>query len=118
MSGPVVTHVYFDGGCPLCRREIGWYRSRAPLSPIEWVDVSAADCDPASDLCRTDALRVFHVRCADGRLVHGARAFALLWQRFPGLHWPGRVAAIPGIHHALGLCYRLFLWVRKAWRSG
>ncbi len=116
MSARLVTHVYFDGGCPLCRREIGWYRSRPSRTPIEWVDVSAATCDPAGDLCRSDAMRVFHVRCADGRLVRGAHAFALLWQRYPGLRWPGAVAALPGVRHALELMYRAFLRVRTVWR--
>lgn len=118
MSAHIVTHVYFDGGCPLCRREIAWYRSRVPLSPIEWVDVSCAACDPAGDLCRAEALRVFHVRCADGRLVRGARAFALLWQRFPGLQWAGRLAALPAVDLVLEPCYRVFLWLRASWRRG
>lgn len=116
MSGPVVTHVYFDGGCPVCRREIAWYRGRDALSPIEWVDVSAATCDPAGDLCRGEALRVFHVRCNDGRLARGALAFALLWQRFPGLRRAGRVAAMPGVHHVLDIAYRIFLRLRRSWR--
>jgi predicted DCC family thiol-disulfide oxidoreductase YuxK len=116
VSAHIVTQVYFDGGCPVCRREIAWYQGRRALSPIEWVDVSASVCDPAGDLCRVEALRVFHVRCSDGRLVHGARAFALLWQRFPGLRSVGWVAAMPGVHHALGVGYRLFLWVRRGWR--
>jgi len=116
VSTHIVTHVYFDGGCPLCRREIGWYRVRVPFTPIEWVDVSSATCDPAGDLCRADAMRVFHVRCADGRLVRGAHAFALLWQRFPGLRGPGWVAALPGVRHALELMYRAFLRVRALWR--
>ncbi|MBU3694745.1 MAG: DUF393 domain-containing protein [Rhodocyclaceae bacterium] len=115
MSG-VVTHVYFDGGCPVCRREIAWYQARRSLSPIGWVDVAASNCDPAGDLCRAEALRVFHVRCADGRLVHGARAFALLWQRYPGLRGPGWVAALPGVHHLLEAAYRLFLITRRVWR--
>jgi predicted DCC family thiol-disulfide oxidoreductase YuxK len=115
MSG-VVTHVYFDGGCPVCRREIAWYRARPALTPIEWVDVAASNCDPAGDLCRAEALRVFHVRLDDGSLVHGARAFALLWQRFPGLRGPGWVAALPGVHHALGMAYTIFLRLRRLWR--
>ncbi len=116
MSAHIVTHVYFDGGCPVCRREIGWYRARPSLTPIEWVDVSAGSCDPALDLCRTEALRVFHVRCADGRLVRGAHAFALLWQRYAGLDLAGRVAALPGIRHLLDVAYVVFLGIRKAWR--
>lgn len=116
MSAHTVTHVYFDGGCPVCRREIAWYQSRRALSPIEWVDVSASACDPAGDLCRSDALRVFHVRCSDGRLVRGALAFALLWQRFPGLRVVGWLAALPGVHPMLALGYRLFLALRRGWR--
>ncbi len=116
MSAHIVTHVYFDGGCPVCRREIDWYRSRSSHTPIEWVDVSAGTCDPAGDLCRVEALRVFHVRCADGRLVRGAQAFALLWQRYPGLGLAGRIAALPGVRHLLDAAYAAFLKLRKAWR--
>lgn len=112
----VVTQVYFDGGCPLCRREIDWYRARVPMTPVEWIDVSAGACDPAGDLCRADAMRVFHVRCSDGELARGALAFALLWQRFPNLRAAGRFAALPGIHHALELAYRVFLRLRQVWR--
>jgi len=116
VSTHIVTHVYFDGGCPVCRREIGWYQSRPSRTPIEWVDVSAGSCDPATDLCRSDALRVFHVRCADGRLVRGAHAFALLWQRYPGLGLAGRLAALPGARHALDVAYAVFLRFRRVWR--
>lgn len=116
MSTRIVTHVYFDGGCPLCQREIGWYRQRSARTPIEWVDVSDGACDPAADLCRSDALRIFHVRCADGRLVRGAHAFALLWQQFPGLSVAGRIAALPGVRHLLEYAYRVFLRVRIRWR--
>ena len=116
MSGHCVTQVYYDGGCPVCRREIGWYRSRTPLTPIEWVDVSSTVCDPAGDLCRAEALRVFHVRCADGRLVRGAHAFALLWQRYPSLNRAGRLAALPGVRHLLDFAYAAFLALRKTWR--
>ena len=116
MSTHIVTHVYFDGGCPVCRREIDWYRSRPSRTPIDWVDVSTSTCDPSGDLCRADALRVFHVRCAGGRLVRGAQAFALLWQRYPGLALAGRIAAAPGIRHLLDMAYTVFLRVRRSWR--
>lgn len=35
--------VYFDGACPLCRREIGVYRGLEPRQPLRFVDVSRAD---------------------------------------------------------------------------
>lgn len=67
--------VYYDGACPLCRREIAFYSSRRGAGAIRFVD--ASDTDPAlgSDLDRCAALARFHVRRADGRLVSGAAGF-------------------------------------------
>lgn len=96
MSTHIVTHVYFDGGCPVCRREIGWYQSRPSRTPIEWVDVSAGSCDPATDLCRSDALRVFHVRCADGRLVRGRTHLRCSGSATRALVWPVGWPPYPG----------------------
>ena len=82
MAQPTV--VYFDGACPLCRREISFYRSRVEPGAIEWVDLSAEDgTEVAPDLDRKRALARFHVRLPDGRLADGARAFAQ--QSHPGV---------------------------------
>ena len=38
--------VYYDGSCPLCRREIALYQGLQSLHPIRWVDVSGSfTCD-------------------------------------------------------------------------
>jgi len=105
--------VYFDGSCPLCRREIAFYRGRPGAADIDWADVSAcADDQVAPDLTRRDAMARFHVRDGDGRLHEGAAGFALLWQRLPGLRWLGQLAGLPGIRVVLALGYWLSLRVR------
>jgi len=88
--------VYYDGGCPLCRAEIGHYRDCRGAERIAFVDVGrdapAAGLGP--DLDRGDALRRFHVRGADGRLVSGAAAFARLWRVLPNWRWLGRLVEL------------------------
>lgn len=102
--------VYFDGECPLCRAEIGYYRNRGAKAGF----VDLAEDNPAlpRGLTREAALARFHVRLGDGRLVSGARAFAELWKVTPGWQWLGRVAALPPLVWFLEIAYRLFLPVR------
>ncbi|GJE59549.1 thiol-disulfide oxidoreductase DCC family protein [Methylobacterium trifolii] len=85
--------VYYDGGCPLCRAEIGHYRKSRGAERVAFVDARpdgpAAALGP--DLDRSAALRRFHVRGPDGRLTSGAAAFARLWRTLPGWRWLGRI---------------------------
>jgi 2-polyprenyl-6-hydroxyphenyl methylase/3-demethylubiquinone-9 3-methyltransferase len=109
--------VYFDGACPLCRREIAHYRERAGAESIRWVDVASAEAAAlGEDLDRDAALARLHVRGADGRLFSGAAAFAAIWQRLPAYAWLGRVASQPPVRWLLEGGYRGFLAVRRLWR--
>jgi predicted DCC family thiol-disulfide oxidoreductase YuxK len=85
--------VYYDGCCPLCRAEIDHYRRCEGADRLLFVDVGRGA--PASalgeGLDREAALRRFHVRDADGRLVSGAAAFARLWRALPHWRWLGRL---------------------------
>lgn len=103
--------VMFDGACPLCRREIGLYRSLTPLETVAWLDVSkvTANLNPA-DQARYMAR--FHVRQKDGSLLSGAAAFVALWLTMPGWRWLGRFGRLPGITPLLELLYRGFLHMR------
>lgn len=120
MTEPTATRltVYFDGSCPVCTREMGWYRHMRGAEEIHWID--AACCDPATlgeDLSREAALARLHVRLPSGQLCSGARAFATLWSALPATRWAGRVASRPGIVHVLELGYRGFLKLRRLWRG-
>jgi ubiquinone biosynthesis monooxygenase Coq7 len=112
---PVTTGltVYYDGACPLCRREIEFYRRRSANAAIDWVDASAGDEGSiAPDLKRAEALERFHVRLPDGRLESGARGFGELWAAVPGFHWLGRLALTRPAHPILEFAYRRFLRFR------
>lgn len=103
--------VLFDGACPLCRREIGLYKSLTPLAPVSWLDVS----ERVEGLNVADQKRYmsrFHVRLPGGQLLSGAAAFVQLWLAMPGWHWLGRIGLLPGVTPLLEVAYRGFLIVR------
>ena len=113
---PALT-VYFDGACPVCSREIAFYRRQPGADACSWVD-AAACADPAlgPGLTRSAALGRFHVRRADGGLVDGMRGFAALWTVLPRTAWLGRLASFGPVPSVLDAAYRIFLALRPLWR--
>lgn len=117
-ASPVPLTVYFDGACPVCSREIAFYRRQAETSAIEWVD--AAVCPVAAlgaDLSRERAMERLHVRTANGELTSGARAFTTLWRSIPRTALLGRLLDRRPVLTLLEGGYRLFLLVRRTWRG-
>ena len=115
---PADACVYFDGGCPLCAREIATYRSARGGDQLQWVD-AAVCADPAlgAALSREAALRRLHVRLPDGRLLSGASAFVAIWQRLPAFRGLALLARIPGVLWVMEGLYRAFLRLRPLWRA-
>ena len=107
--------VFYDGSCPLCRREILVYSRRDTSARIRWADVSACSTDILpKGLTRQDALARLHVQRADGLVIVGAGAFAELWAHTPGFEWIGRIARMPFIRLVLDQAYAIFLRWRPA----
>lgn len=116
--------VYYDGSCPLCRREIALYQRQRGAEQLAWHDISAGAPTGPGLSCEA-AMRRFHVRDAQGRLHSGAAGFARLWRSLPGWRVLGWLAAVPPISWLLELAYRAFLplrprlqrWVRHRWQE-
>lgn len=102
--------VWYDGSCPLCRREIALMRRLDRRGAIEFVDVTGATAstcpiEPAEMLAR------FHAS-DDGRLLSGAAAFAAMWRAVPMLRPLGLAARSPWLLAMLERLYLQFLRVR------
>jgi 3-demethoxyubiquinol 3-hydroxylase len=109
--------VYFDGTCPLCRREIAYYRQQEGASSITWVD--AARCESAAlgaDLDRDIAMARLHARRADGSLVAGVAAFVMIWSRLHAYRWVASMVSRRPILALLERAYAAFLFMRPLWR--
>lgn len=101
--------VWFDGQCPLCRREIALMRRLDRRGRIEFVDVASEDT--ACPLDREQLLARFHAS-ENGRMVEGAEAFAAMWRVIPAMRPLGLLARLPPVLWLLDRAYRIFLRVR------
>jgi len=101
--------VWYDGGCPLCLREIALMRRLDRRGRIRFVD--AADPDGSCPIDRCTLLARFHAR-EDGRMLSGAAAFAAMWRAIPLLAPLGQAARIPVVLRLLERLYLRFLKVR------
>jgi predicted DCC family thiol-disulfide oxidoreductase YuxK len=109
--------VWYDGACPLCRREIGLYRGLPSSTPICFADVSGAAQPLPPGRTREQMLARFHVRGRDGQMLSGAQAFLALWAALPGWRWLALAGRVPGMPWVMERSYRLFLrgrpWMQR-----
>jgi predicted DCC family thiol-disulfide oxidoreductase YuxK len=113
--------VLYDGGCPMCSREILHYQRIGKDLPIHWVDVTQPDVDLAAyGLDLGEALKLFHVVDSNGVMQVGARAFRTLWSELPGYRYLGRFCRMSGLAPVLEAIYVRFAgWhFKKRCRDG
>lgn len=105
--------VLYDGSCPLCSREIDWYRGQTSSESICWLDLrQTAQQELPQGVEHGLALERFHVIQPDGTIATGAAAFLRLWRAYPGLGLVARWLSNPVALAVLETGYRLFLPVR------
>ncbi len=77
--------VFFDGGCPLCSREINHYRTLHAIKMIEWIDITLEpERLQAYGFTVADAMAEFHVLdTRDSHVYKGIDGFLLLWNALP-----------------------------------
>lgn len=109
------TKVYYDGGCPVCRREIGWYRSWRGADGIDWVDLTVDQSVAESDRCAL--MKRFTVERSDGVRADGAAGFVALWRALPATRFAGRLLDNAVTVWILERAYLGFLATRRLWRT-
>jgi predicted DCC family thiol-disulfide oxidoreductase YuxK len=76
--------VFYDGGCPLCRREIAHYQGLDRAGAVDWVDLlNAPERLRQAGISTAEAMARLHVLDTNGALVTGVMGFVTLWRRLP-----------------------------------
>jgi predicted DCC family thiol-disulfide oxidoreductase YuxK len=103
------TIMFYDGGCPLCSREVNHYRRLDRSHRVQWVDMTQNPTLPqAFGISYQTAMERLHVLHRDGRMLSGAYAFAAIWSELPYYRVLAKIVRFPGILAALDGAYRLF----------
>lgn len=104
-------NVWYDGACPLCRREIDVMRRLDRRHAIHFIDLSGSSGSCPID--REAMLARFHAS-EGGTLLSGAAAFAAMWRAIPVLRPIGLAARNGAVLASLEFCYRVFLKLRPS----
>lgn len=107
---PALT-IWYDGGCPLCLREIALMRRLDKNARIAFVDLTGQAACPMD---RTLMLARFHATLPDGTILSGAAAFAAMWREIPVLRPLGLLARNRSVLWLLERAYLVFLKIRPA----
>jgi len=110
-SDPTADHdleVFFDGGCPLCRREIGLLQKWDRRRKIRFTDIDAPGFR-AEDLGKSheEFMSKIYGRLRNGTWIQGVEVFRRMYGAV-GFGWIVAVTRWPGISHLMDAGYRVF----------
>ena len=107
-QGPELTLLY-DGGCPLCLREVRFLQGRDRQGRLAFVDIDAADYDPSrhEGIDYRQAMGRIHAISASGDVVTDVAVFRAAY-RLIGLGWLYAPTTWP-------LVGRLIDWLYALW---
>lgn len=106
--------VFFDGACPLCRREIAHYRRVDKAQRLRWVDAaSEPETLRRHELSLQAAMAELHVLDGAGHWQRGIDAFLVIWQQLPAYRWLAKIVTTLGLRRPLAFAYHHF----AAWRN-
>ena len=107
--------VFYDGDCPLCRREIELLRWFDRRRRIRFTNIAASDFDADSvGIEFDDLMSEIHARLPDGRWIHGVEVFRRLYQAV-GFGPLVLLSRAPVVSHLLDFGYRVFAKNRLKW---
>ena len=105
---PYPLTVYFDGECPVCRREIDIMKIFNRRRQLQFIDFSISTYSSSEHgLNQCDLGKVIHARWADGTIITGVDVFREMWEAI-GLGWLSRFSRRPTLNRLLTLAYSWF----------
>ena len=107
--------VFFDGNCPLCRREIAALRRLDRRKRIRFTDIAADGFSPEHYAkSMAELMDQIHGRLPDGAWIVGVEVFRRLYSAV-GFSWLVAATRLPLISPLLEIGYRQFAKRRLKW---
>ncbi len=92
------TTMYYDGGCPVCRRGVRHYQRLDWARRIAWVDITEhPDALLGHGVDFATAMDSLHVTDRNGAVVSGAAGFVTVWAELPYYRLLAGFFRIPGL---------------------
>ncbi|WP_417851839.1 thiol-disulfide oxidoreductase DCC family protein [Thalassoglobus sp.] len=108
MSNSTEFEVFYDGDCPLCKREINLLKRWDKQQRIQFTNIAAEDFSAEEiGIPFEDLMAEIYGRLPDGSTVKGVEVFRQLYSAV-GFSWLVGLSRIPGISHLLNFGYRVF----------
>ncbi len=106
--GDYAIEVFYDGDCPLCKREINVLRLMDRGDRLRLTNIAATDFDAAKyDITMERFMEEMHGRLPSGEWVTGVEAFRHIYGAF-GFGWLVSATRLPGVSHLADKAYHVF----------
>lgn len=102
--------VFYDGDCPLCKREIDMIRRKDRDGRLKLTDIASDKFVPEGRSLKV-LMREIHGRKASGEYVIGVDVFREIYRTL-GFGFLVNISSLPVIRQALDLGYRFFAYFR------
>lgn len=110
------TTIFYDGGCPLCLKEINHYKRLDTTSKVEWLDIyHTPDHLSRINISQAMAMQRLHVLDKHGHIQSGAWAFATIWNELPYYRYLAKTIRTLHLLPLIDIAYRWF--ARRRYRS-
>ena len=80
--------IFFDGGCPLCKREVDFLQSRNQMKSLRFIDINSSDfsLDLENGITYRQAMERIHALKSDGSVIKDIKVFQEAYDLI-GLGW-------------------------------
>ena len=101
--------IFFDGGCPLCRREVDFLQSRNQKGHLGFIDINNSDfsLDPKYGITYKQAMDRIHAMKSDGSVIKDIKVFQEAYNLI-GLGWIYAPTKLPILDKFIEFIYGLW----------
>lgn len=108
--------VFYDGRCPLCRKEINHYKRLDTQQRVVWHDIwQTKETLQALDVPFNEAMKLLHTIDRQGEVHRGAYSFIVIWRELPYYRWLARCVETLRLTRLFDVAYGMF--ARRRFRS-